>query len=421
MGSKEPRNTMRKVAEGIYVRNGIYVIPIYNSEKKGRDTHPMSGKRCPVCKRVHERPTGTERQQIRAAARLKDQLEQEKERSQAIRSEKTVDEWVGHYDEGQWVQGEWLKLMPRKSESTNMHNDSRVRAFARYFEGSTLAGITEEQASEFAAEHGSTLKEVHSCMNDAVAKRFIDRNPFAGIRMPARRGRQDIVVLKEHELEQLVGIARAIHGSFGPMFGAMIQTAAWTGLRPGELFLLSLEPADRLNFVDFDANRVYVNWQHNQKTKRVTRPKNGTQRQVPLLPGARDALSSIKSWEAGQPIFTTKRGRPFTQRAMFNYWSPVRAAFVASLPAGHPLRVRQADAVDRGEHEAGNMDFYELRHFFGTKLAFPPAGVPAASQFEIASMMGHADNGRTALKYYIHPDNEDAATSVFDAWAKKAS
>lgn len=328
----------------------------------------------------------------------------------------TVAKWAGYYDGDAWVPGQWLELVPRKAESTNIHNDGRVRAFAREFAGRTLESITEEEAAGFALQNPGSFKEVRACMNDACKKRFIERNPFAGIRGPTREGRHNIVVLEDDELEQLVGIARAVHGArgYGELFGAMVQTAAWTGLRPSELFLLSLEPGDQLNYADLQNGVIHVDWQLGQKTNKVGRPRKESQREVVLLPGAQDALRSITSWVSGMPVFTTKRGKPFNQRTHFYYWNPVRLAFVAALPGRHDLRRRQTN----GEGDA-NLDFYELRHFFGNKLAHPPAGVTPALPHEIAAMMGQGDRGQKAKERYMPQNATPALDSIRRAWRSK--
>jgi integrase len=393
-------NKMETVAEGIYRRNGVYIVLIWNPDKGnagGKDWHTL--------------PKGSKLADARA---LKRTLETKKANGRRRGAkETTVAEWAGYFDGDTWVQGRWLELVPRKAESTNLHNDSRVRSFAREFAGRTLGSVTEEEAAGFALQNPGSFKEVHAMMNDACAKRLIERNPFAGIKVRSREGRRNIVVLSEPELEQLAGIARAVHGpAYGSLFAAMILTAAWTGLRPGELFLLSLEPGDQLNFADLDEGVIHVDWQLGSKTMKVGRPKKESIREVVLLPGAEDALRSIKSWVKGMPVFLTKRGKPFNQRTHFYYWDPVRAAFVASLPAGHHLRQRQV------EDEGANLDFYELRHFFGTKLAHPPAGVTPASPYEIAAMMGHRDGGQLAMERYVHVGAQMAQDSIRKAWRK---
>lgn len=385
------KGRMERVAEGIYRRNGVYILPIWNPSKGragGKDWHSL--------------PPGSTLAQAR---RLKRELEAEKANGRRRRGATTVAEWAGRYEQGGWVPGRWLQVRPRKAESTNIHNDSRIRAFAREFEGRTLESITEEEAAVFAQEHPSSYKEVHSMFNDARAMQFVDRNPFAGLRTPTRLGRKNIVVLTDAELEQLCGHARATHREYGPLFAAMIQTAAWTGLRPGELFLLSRERGEHLNFADLRKGLVHVEWQLDAKTGKVTRPKKESMRQIVLLPGAEEALRSVEA-KPGEPVFVTKLGKRFTLRTLHYYWNPVRAAFVAALPAGHHLRTR----------EEGDLDFYELRHFFGTKLANPPNG--SARPQDIAKMMGHSDGGELAMRLYVHMEADEARDRIRNAWRR---
>lgn len=403
---------MKRVAEGVYIRNGTYIVPIWNPQKGdrgGKDFHRLGD--CP-CGASHPGSTLTH------AKALKRKLENEKEATSRRRRNGggqalAVADWAGRYDSKKWVPGRWLQVRPRKAETTNIHNDERSRAFARQFAGRTMASITEEEAQVFALEHPWSFKVLHSMFNDAMALRLVDRNPFAGLSVPTREGRKDIVVLTDAELAQLSGIARVVHGEYGPLFAAMIEVAAWTGIRPSELFLLAIEPGDGLNWVDLDAGIVHVEWQLAGKTRKITRPKKESQRKVVLLPAAEAALRSIAHLARGQrPVFLTKRGKPFTPRTHFYYWDPVRAAFAASLPAGHHLRQRTSETG--GE----NLDFYELRHYFGTKLAHPPAGVTPASPYEIAAMMGHKDGGQLALERYVHVRAQEAQDSIRNAWRR---
>lgn len=418
-------NEMERVAEGIYRRNGKYIVPIWNPAKGragGKDWHTLGPDRC-SCGVVHERKT---QNALNDAKRLKLKLEDEKS-SGRRRGVKTVAEWVGYWEsdgtKDVWTAGEWLRLVPRKSEGTNIHNDSRVRAFGREFVGRTLASITEEEAAGFALQNPGSFKEVHAMMNDACAKRLIERNPFAGIKVPAREGRRHIVTLTDAELEMLAGIARVVHGSYGPLFASMIEVAAWTGMRPSELFLVSLWPDDQLNFADLEAGVVNVDWQLNGNTGKIERPKKESQRQIVLLPAAERALraarkasqdADIYDESSREPLFLTKRGKRFNQRTHFYYWDGVRKAFEASLPQGHHIRQRMSKNPDDG------FDFYELRHFFGSTLAHPPAGVAPASPQDIAKMMGHKDGGELAMRIYIHTKEADARERIRSAW-KKAS
>ncbi len=72
--------------------------------------------------------------------------------------------------------------------------------------------------------------------SDAVGDRLADENPFARLGL-AVGGRQDIVVLTRDEVHELVRIARAHHGgAFGEEVAALILWAAYTCMRPGEIF-----------------------------------------------------------------------------------------------------------------------------------------------------------------------------------------
>lgn len=399
---KDDAGKMERVAEGIYRRNGVYIVPIWNPGKGqagGKDWHSL--------------PSGSTLADARA---LKREKEAEKRNGRASRKQVTVGEWAGRFEAGEWVPGNWLVLRPRKAESTNLHNDAQVRHLARAFADRPLSSITEEDAAGYAVDHPGTLKEVHALFNDACKMKYIETNPFAGVRSLNSRGRKDIVVLTDSELDQLCAIARAVHhGAYGALYSAMVQTAAWTGLRPGELFRLALEPGDDVNFADVREGVIHVDWQMNSKTNRVERPKMESIREVVLLPEAEAALRSVREWEAGRPVFLTKRGKAFNQRTHYYYWDPVRAAFEAALPAGHHIRKRIAE---KGQN--GGLDFYELRHFFGTKLAHPPVGVEPARAQDIAKMMGHADKGQLAMQVYVHTEGKDALDRVGKAW-KRAS
>jgi integrase len=137
-------------------------------------------------------------------------------------------------------------------------------------------------------------------------------------------------------------------------------------------------------------------------------------REVVLLPRARAAIERLPVSPEGW-LFLTQRMSRFTQRNLHYYWDPVRRTFTDRLPASHWLKLRLAE---RGI--GGNLDFYELRHFFGTALAQPPAGIRPASPYEIAKMMGHKDGGQLAMKVYIHAKERDVIEGLSAAWAEHA-
>ena len=90
------------------------------------------------------------------------------------------------------------------------------------------------------------------------------------------------------ELDALVATAAGVHGLYGRhVFGPLIQAAAWTGLRPGELF--ALFPSD----VDLDQRRIRVSRAVNAKTSEEFTKTEGGERTVPLLPEAEEAFRRL--------------------------------------------------------------------------------------------------------------------------------
>jgi integrase len=97
------------------------------------------------------------------------------------------------------------------------------------------------------------VPSVITLMNLAVARRDVPLtyNPFKGLSKKTR-GRKDKVPLSAAEVLQLGRSARAKLRDYGPMMKALVLFAAYSGMRPGEIF--ALEWGD----VDFEAMRIRV-------------------------------------------------------------------------------------------------------------------------------------------------------------------
>jgi integrase len=410
VAKKQAAGAMKRVAEGIYRRGDAYLVPIYNAESKSKDWHSAGcGTRCGHVAIVD----------LATAREAKRQLEQRKRlRRRHGGADKTVGEWMTSESGG--TPPLWLQLYPRLGAGTMIHTAERVRAFARKFEDRTLRSLTEEEVWEWCSDHPSSVKELRACFNDAIRAKLMTSNPLEHYRQGKGRGRRDISTLKVAELDDLLlPTAREVWRDYGPTMEAIIEVGAWTGMRPGELFLLSTQPGNdanggRVNYVDFDSNVIHVEWQWNVKIREIARPKWGSRRKVVLLPRARAAIEQLPKTPEGW-CFVTQRMARFTQRNLHYYWDPVRRAFADRLPASHWLRLRMAE-----DGQAGDLDFYELRHFFGTALAHPPAGIRPATPYEIAQQMGHKDGGQLAMRIYIHTDGDDVVAGLSDAWAQHA-
>lgn len=419
---KAAAGKMLKVAEGIYRRNGSYLVPIYDAVSKKKNWHgPNCGAEC-----GHDRIVD-----MATAKTAKRQLEERKRRGQG-RADETVGEWAAR----------WLTAFPRKQESTNIHNAERVRTFV---EGDVIAGggrggdrkdgfadrplrsLREDEMWEWAQGHPSSVKEVRAMLNDAVKLRLLEENPLQHFTTAERRGREDVQMLTVPELDLLLDVAETVHRKFGTqVFVPMIEAAAWTMARPGELFMFAkhapTEEWPQVNAIDFESGLVRIDYQWNVKAGKVTAPKWESDRVVPLLPRADTALRSLPGFGPG-PAFRTRRGQPYTGRSHHYYWAPVRDAFTAQLPRDHWLRLRIARAAS--EDRDDSLDFYELRHFGASAFAHPqrfgaPEGVRPASQYEIGKLMGHKDGGQLAARLYIHTESEEVSVSLRNAWRDQA-
>jgi integrase len=166
------------------------------------------------------------------------------------------------------------------------------------------------------------------------------------------------------------------------VLAAMIKFAAYSALRPGELFML------RPSRVRLAAKRIDVLTAWNAKTRKEDDTKNHLRREAVLFPEAREALQAIPAPLRDDFYFRNQRGGHLRPGSLHYYWRPVASAF------GRP-----------------NMDFYELRHFCGTLMA--EKGYPVA---DIAVQMGHDDNGETAMRYYIHVEKQRALKRIEERW-----
>jgi integrase len=422
---------MERVAEGVYKRNGSYLVAVWDPGRGaggGKEWHsPKCGLAC-----RHD-----EIVDLPSAKRVKRQLEEGK-RQRRGRGTETVAGWADR----------WLTVFPRLKESTNIHNEERIRTFVKDFGDLPLSALDREHlrlwvlgaedgvdgrlAGAAKGWSGSTVlpdgrvkvkshigsaKEVRAMLNDAKKVNLIEANPIDDLRIARGRGRSDIEVLTIAELDKLCEIAERQHGEFGPFFSAMIRFAAWSGMRPGELYMLAFAANDeypRVNVIDRSARVIHCDWAWNSKTSRIERPKYESIRKIILLPEAERALAGM-SWPPSGPILRTQRGGHFTSRNHHYYWNPVRNAFAETLPASHWLRQRLDE-----KGQAGDLDFYELRHFFGTRLAQPPGDIRPATPYEIAQQMGHKDGGQLAMTRYLHINASDARDALLDAWTATA-
>jgi integrase len=231
------------------------------------------------------------------------------------------------------------------------------------------------------------VQRVRTALNDAVGDGLIERHPFQGMRLEHSRGRKDITVLTEDEIERLCDLARSTWPDF-PAFEAMIATAAYSCIRPGEMFALRVE--------DVDVKAGTLNVMLSSNDLEVKRPKSGRAREgLVLLPQAAQRIASMPRKLADHPcpmprckgqnracivchgtgrvrwLFESPSGGMFRKSKLTRYWYPVRAAF--GLP---------------------KLQFYELRHAGATMML--ERGIDAA---DVAWQMTHNNTDKVVELY----------------------
>jgi integrase len=157
---------------------------------------------------------------------------------------------------------------------------------------------------------------------------------------------------------------------------ALYKTAAFTGLRQGELLAL------RWQDVDFVGGLVHVRRNYTGGREKV--PKGKRVRSVPMMPELVDVLAKLKDREHftgdGDLVFCSTVGEYLDHFAM-------RRRYYEALERAGLRRVR----------------FHDLRHAFGT------AAITTLDPYAVQSYMGHQHYSTTQRYLHHKPRREDAA------------
>ncbi|MCB0863525.1 MAG: site-specific integrase [Solirubrobacterales bacterium] len=283
----------------------------------------------------------------------------------------------------------WVRDYPRPRASTNATNANAVRKFSdeARFASLKLDDLDRRTAREWVMENPSQHAALRAMFNDAVRDELCHSNPFADLRLPQSRGRKDLVPITSEEFDRLCDCALEVHGNYGKNFEALILAAAYTLMRPGELFVL--EWSD----VDFENNEITVS-----KTlsgdNTIELPKNGRVRTITLPPVVKLALLQMEHIEGTDRVFSSISGRRFAKSSFHYAWTPVRTRF------GKP-----------------DMDFYELKHF-GCTYWLDERGLSPA---DVALQCGHTDGGALIMSTYGHPSEKKARDRIKRAWSEADS
>jgi integrase len=225
------------------------------------------------------------------------------------------------------------------------------------------------------------LIQLHGIFRRAQKVYGLPRNPMADVERHRQRPNGDIQVFSVEEVLALVRAAETEQD------GAIFLTAAFTGLRRGELLAL------RWRDVDFDGAAIRVRASYAGRA--LTMPKSGRVRSVPMAPNVAETLA------------------PLGQRQRFTGDDDlVFAGELGGYLDGSALRRRYDRALERAGLRP--LRFHDLRHTFGTRM------IARADIRRVQEWMGHADI-QTTMKYLHYVPRHDDAALVADAFRPAGS
>jgi integrase len=224
-------------------------------------------------------------------------------------------------------------------------------------------------AHQAASTRTKSLVLLHGIFKRARKVWGLQANPAAEVEKPSLQRSGDIRVFSPEEMWALV------RASTSEQDGAVFLTAAFTGLRMGELLAI------RWRDVDFSGRTIRVRASYTAGL--LTTPKSGKVRAVPMAPDVASALAKL----AGREHWTGEDDLVFVGET---------GAFLD----GSALRRRYKKALARAGLRP--LRFHDLRHTFGTRM------IGTADIRRVQEWMGHADIQTTMRYLHYAPRDEDA-------------
>jgi len=231
--------------------------------------------------------------------------------------------------------------------------------------------------TQAASTRTKALVLMHGIFQRARKVWSLPTNPVADVEKPPLSRSGDLQVFSPEEVWALVRAAASEQDA------ALFLTAAFTGLRMGELLAL------RWRDVDFAGSSVRV--RASDYAGHLTKAKSGKVRAVPLAPDVASALAQLgrrENWVGDDDL--------------------VFAGEAGSYLDGSALRRRYKAALDAAGLRP--LRFHDLRHTFGTRM------IAKADIRRVQEWMGHADIQTTMRYLHFAPRDEDAAL-VAEAFA----
>jgi integrase len=228
-----------------------------------------------------------------------------------------------------------------------------------------------------ASSRRKSLVLLHGIFRRARKVWGLPSNPASEVEKPPLGRNGGIDVFSPEEVHALVRAAA------NEQDVAIYLTAAFTGLRRGELVALHWRDVDFANSVI----RVRASYSAGQ----LTTPKSGKARAVPLAPDVAAALAKIGT----RPDFVADDDLVFIGVAgSYLDASALRRRYDAALMRAGLRRLR----------------FHDLRHTFGTRM------IAKADIRRVQEWMGHA-NIQTTMQYLHYAPREEDARLVAEAFA----
>jgi integrase len=283
---------------------------------------------------------------------------------------------------------EWLRYVEedRACKPTTLR-DYRIsvrRQFLPVFGERRLEDITTRDIERWRAGLTSSartknklLTQLHGIFKRARKAYGLQRNPATDVEKLREPRYTDLEVFSPEEVHALVRAAGSEQDA------AIYLTAAFTGLRMGELLAL------RWRDVDFAGRVVRVRASYSDGA--LTTPKSGKVRSVPLggdVAAALARMATASRWTDDDDL--------------------VFAGELGGFLDGSALRRRYKAALSRADLR--RLRFHDLRHTFGTRM------IGRADILRVKEWMGHA-NVQTTMRYLHFVPRPDEARLVDEAFA----
>lgn len=309
-----------------------------------------------------------------------------------------VDPALGRRLFGDWAE-QWLTNHPRRPQTLERYDSMYRNHIAPTFANRSLAGITRDDIMAWVTrlrKAGLAPRYIElaytvlrAMFKEAVLSKHIPHSPCLSVKLPEPAAPQQLVPLVDEEVW-------AIHDAVPERYRTMILTAAFAGLRQGEL--LALRVADlALPFEPaISVARQAVEVTHQPVDTSARLKTDASYRTVPINLELRDVLvEHVARYELapGDLLWTAERGGALRRNRVSEIISA--ALKTAEMPAGITL--------------------HDLRHFYASLL------IREGANFRVVqARMGHSKASET-LDTYAHlwpVDESETRRMVARAWRR---